>query len=232
MEKKCFKDSIKKTKTIYEQQILELMDAINGKTDLIKLLFNDLEITNYPGKYNLGDHNYCGKFSTGTFREKRLCKCMYYYNGTCNNKCDECKFEQRYIIDGNYKIVDYEVPAYYYGNGIGEIDLVLEKDGVLYATEVKPYKNNKETLLRMIAEIITYTEGFEEGKYKRAIAFFKQNRDDGKMTPQYNEWMKATKEKKKILELVKCAKITVLCFEETDDLSNGKAKYTIKELWK
>ena len=36
-------------------------------------------------------------------------------------------------------------------------------DGVdCYATEVKPYKNNKETLLRMIAEIMTYTDGYTE----------------------------------------------------------------------
>lgn len=30
----------------------------------------------------------------------------------------------------------------------------------------------KETLLRMIAEIMTYTDGYEEGVYKKAIAFF------------------------------------------------------------
>ena len=42
----------------------------------------------------------------------------------------------------------------------------------------------KETLLRMIAEIMTYTDGYEEGVYKKAIAFFEKNCDDGSITSQ------------------------------------------------
>ena len=64
------------------------------------------------------------------------------------------------------------MPAAFCGRSIGEIDLVLKQGDILYATEVKPYKGNKETLLRMVAEILTYTAGDTQNTYQKAIAFF------------------------------------------------------------
>lgn len=94
-------------------------------------------------------------------------------NGKYHNpeECQKCDFpyEYRHDVIGDYFIADYEVPAFYYGDGIGEIDMVISDGKTQYATEVKPFKGNKETLLRMIAEIMTYTIGYPVGKYERAI---------------------------------------------------------------
>ena len=138
---------------------------------------------------------------------------MYYLNSTHSKKCEKCAFLDRFEVIGDYRITDYEVPAFYYGDGIGEIDLVISKDDIHYATEVKPYKGNKETLLRMIAEIMTYTEGYPMGHYKKAIAFFEKNRDDGEKTAQQKEYESADPA---LLALLKKADITVFRFEEAD----------------
>ena len=117
---------------------------------------------------------------------------------------------------------DYEVPAFYYGDGIGEIDLMISKDNVCYATEVKPYKGNHETLLRMLAEIMTYTEGYPSGRYKKAIAFFKKNRDNGEKTAQQKEYESADPA---LLALLEKADITVFRLEEV-----GEKTYQICKL--
>lgn len=210
-----FKERI--TATDYNALIAELSDAIDGGTpSLMRLLFGteipDLYFNH--GTYQLGQHNHCAGLKGDRYTEKRICKCMYYLSSTHSKNCDRCAFQNRFEIIGDYSITDYEVPAFYYGDGIGEIDLIISKGDIHYATEVKPYKGNNETLLRMIAEIMTYTEGYPAGQYKKAIAFFEKNRDDGEKTAQQKEYESADPA---LLSLLKKADITVFRFEEAGE---------------
>lgn len=206
-----FKDRI--TKSSRKEMTKELITAINtGNEAVHKLLFGSTDIDEYSnhGKYKKGMHEYCSKLGGDSFTEKRLCRCMYFKNSNYETECELCEYRDRFKVTGDYQIIDYEVPAFYYGDGIGEIDLVIS-DGVdCYATEVKPYKNNKETLLRMIAEIMTYTDGYTEGIYKKAIAFFEKNCDDGSFTSQQREYDEKELETS---DLIKKADITVFRFE-------------------
>lgn len=219
-KKKLFKDKINKTNSIVLAK--ELMNAIEAGEDvLMELLLGTTEPELYSahGSYKEGEHSRCGGMKKDAFTEKRLCKCLYYKNGKYHNpeECGECDFphEYRYGIIGDYFIADYEVPAFYYGDGIGEIDLVISNGKTRYATEVKPFKGNNETLLRMIAEIMTYTIGYSVGEYEKAIAFFED-------TKQSEEFENPVSE---IKELIQKAGITVFCFKKEE----GK-KYRICRL--
>lgn len=205
-----FKDKI--TKTEYTVLAKELLNAIDmGEDDLKKILIGceNPELYSSHGTYQEAGHNRCGGLKGSRFTEKRFCKCLYYRNGKYHNpdECRECNFADRFDITGNYRITDYEVPAYFYGKGIGEIDLIICDGKTQYATELKPYKGNEETLLRMIAEIMTYTIGFPTGKYVKAIAFFEKTKQDA-------EFEKAAHE---IKELLTKANITVFRFEKIDE---------------
>lgn len=215
---RLFKESI--TLTDYDVLINKLSAAIDaGTSTLTKLLFGTEtpDLYSNHGTYQREQHHRCAGLTYSekrNFTEKRLCKCMYYLNSTHSRRCDKCAFRDRFEIVGEYQITDYEVPAYYYGSGIGEIDLIISGDGVLYATEVKPYKGNNETLLRMITEIMTYTEGYPAGTYHKAIAFFEKNRDDGKKTTQQEEYESANPI---LFALLKKVGITVFRFEEVNE---------------
>lgn len=208
---RLFKDRI--TKTSRKEMARELITAIDTGNDAVhKLLFGSTAIDKYcnHGTYKKEMHNHCSKLRGESFTEKRLCRCLYYKNSNHETECEACGYREQFQVTGDYQIIDYEVPAFYYGAGIGKIDLVIS-DGVYnYATEVKPYKNNKETLLRMIAEIMTYTDGYKDGVYKKAIAFFESNCDDGSITSQQKEYEEKEIE---ISELIKKADITVFRFE-------------------
>lgn len=204
--KTLFKDRVNDSN--YLKMIDELEQAIsNGNEALKQLLFDSVEPDLYinHGSYKAGQHNRCGGFDNKAFWEKRLCKCLYYMNSKYRiaNECEKCQFPERYAITGSYKITDYEVPAYYYGSNIGKIDLILND---IYATEVKPDKNNEESLLRMVAEIMTYTLGFPKGQYKNAIGFFEN-------TPQEEEYLLRDPSMMRLLEK---AEITVFCFKKKD----------------
>lgn len=219
--KHLFKERI--TKRDYSALIKELTDALDGgEADLTRLLFGTETPERYTGSYEPGQHNGCSGLSTDAFTEKRLCKCMYYLNGSYSRNCSHCEFMERFEVIGQYQITDYEVPAFYDGDGIGEIDLIITGDGEEYAAEVKPYKNNRETLLRMIAEILTYTQGDREPARKNAIAFFEKNREDGEKTWQQIEYETAGPE---LMNLLKKAEITVFRFEEA-----GEKEYRICKL--
>lgn len=211
VNKNLFKDRINKSSR--KEMAKELITAIDAGNDSVhKLLFGSTSIDEYSkhGSYKQGMHDYCSKLTGNSFTEKRLCRCMYYKNSTYQTECGVCGYQNRFKVTGDYQIIDYEVPAFYYGDGIGEIDLIIS-DGVdRYATEVKPYKNNEETLLRMVAEIMTYTDGYEEGVYKKAIAFFEKNYEDGSFTSQQKEYDAKESE---IIELILKADITVFRFE-------------------
>lgn len=217
-----FKERI--TRTHYDALIQELSDAIDGgEASLMKLLLGTdaPELYADHGSYQDGQHNACAGLKKDSYTEKRLCKCMYYRNSDYRTACDKCDFQDRFEVVGDYRISDYEVPAYYYGDGIGEIDLVITDGEVYYATEVKPYKNNSETLLRMVAEIMTYTLGYGD-KYKKAIAFFEQNYDNKEETAQQSEYCTI---EPALMAVIKKADIAVFRFEEV-----GHKQYRICRL--
>lgn len=208
-KKKLLKDRINKTNNVALAK--ELIHAIEaGEDALMELLLGTTEPELYSahGSYKEGEHSHCGGLKKDAFTEKRLCKCLYYKNGKYHDpeECRKCDFPHayRYGIIGDYFIADYEVPAFYYGDGIGEIDMVISNGTAQYATEVKPFKGNSETLLRMIAEIMTYTIGYPVGKYEKAIAFFEG-------TKQAEEFENPAPE---ITELLQKAGIAVFCFKE------------------
>jgi hypothetical protein len=224
-----FKERI--TLTDYERLLQELSDAIdNGPLAVKRLLFGEMNLELYSehGVYESGDHNNCRGLQGNKCTEKRLCKCMYYLNindkANTNYKtaCDKCEFKDRFKTVGEYFIADYEVPAHYYGDGIGEIDLIISDGKTRYATEVKPYKNNSETLLRMVAEIMTYTHDYSKECLKKAIGFFEINREKGTITDQKREFDNVNP---LLLDIIKKADITVFCFEET-----GEQEYRICKL--
>ena len=108
--------------------------------------------------------------------EKRMIRCFYFRDEKYSDrKCLEkiCKIdlwnmERKNVLYG-CNILDYEVPIKYKIKmkktkennnkerelGIGNFDLILEYENTNYAVEVKP-PNSKETILRMILEILTY----------------------------------------------------------------------------
>ena len=209
-ERILFKDKI--TKKEYTVLAKELLNAIEMGEDALKKVLigcENPELYSSHGTYQEGGHNRCSRLKGNRITEKRFCKCLYYRNGKYHNpeECRECDFKDRFNIIGNYRITDYEVPAYFYGKGIGEIDLIISDGKTQHATELKPYEGNEETLLRMIAEIMTYTIGYPEGKYVKAIAFFQG-------TKQNDEFEKAAPE---IKELLAKANITVFRFEKTGE---------------
>ena len=194
-ERILFKDKI--TKKEYTVLVKELLNAIDMGEDVLKKFLLGCEnpaLYSSHGTYQEEGHDHCGGLKGNRFTEKRFCKCLYYRNGKYYNseECRECDFADRFDITGNYRITDYEVPAYFYGKGIGEIDLIISDGKTQYATELKPYKGNEETLLRMIAEIMTYTIGYPTGKYIKAIAFFEG-------TKQAAEFEEAVPEIKELL---------------------------------
>lgn len=105
--------------------------------------------------------------------ERRICRCMNYYNDD-PTLCQKCRIKKKYRnAGGHYSVSGYEIPTKYVIHRVGRIDLVIKdaRSGVEYAAEIKPPKKNSETLTRMIAEILTYTAGMLD-KYKPAICFF------------------------------------------------------------
>ena len=147
-ERILFKDKI--TKKEYTVLVKELLNAIDMGEDVLKKFLLGCEnpaLYSSHGTYQEEGHDHCGGLKGNRFTEKRFCKCLYYRNGKYYNseECRECDFADRFDITGNYRITDYEVPAYFYGKGIGEIDLIISDGKTQYATELKPYKGNEET---------------------------------------------------------------------------------------
>lgn len=193
---------------------------------LKRLLYGIDDPTKYEGNPN---HTICEGFEgeSKESREERICKCLFFKNAvdpTLVRHCQSCAFYGKYDweIQGDYQVTEYQIPAYYSkGNGdiggIGAIDLILQRKSdptELYAVEIKPPERNQESLLRMIAEILTYTLGFPDGKYKKAIAFFQ----DSYQYQRYFEQRKAYQDVKERIDcILKNEKITVFCFEKVEE---------------
>lgn len=117
--------------------------------------------------------------------EKRICRCWNYYNKFCHMiKCGVCEFEFKRTNVGDIQILDYEVPTEFAMEKLGGIDWILDDVGQTLAAEVKPPEST-ETIVRMIAEILTYTVGTS---YTPAICFFKTTRE-GHLSKQCEDYL-------------------------------------------
>ena len=170
----------------YEREAENILKIIDG-------LFRDSagESYNYDKPLKRND---CTYFSSPTKNgkefEKRICKCLYFYNTDNKKQCGKClEANNTYFslkIEGNFKIVSYEVVPLSRAENIGNIDILLS-DGInYYATEVKPPRSD-ETLMRMVAEIMTYCNGDDINSsvktagdlpVKKAICFFEGSLQD------------------------------------------------------
>jgi len=196
---KLYKDYQKinsRDKCIYQDNLKELSGFIEkSKIDpnFLKelLLWNKIE-----NELQNPVHIICGKKQKSDGKEKTICRCMYHFNkDTERQECLTCKQKERWHnISPDVKILEYEYPTTKKYTNVGGIDLILEYNDQIYATEVKP-KSSKETLARMIAEILTYTcdiellkqEPFIKGRnILPAICFFK-NSDQEKDFYTYKE---------------------------------------------
>lgn len=111
--------------------------------------------------------------------EKRMCRCMYYYNLRRNEeRCNQnCNYPEKWMNISPYTIEDYEYPSKYVNKGIGGVDLLIHKEDKKYVVEIKPERST-ETIVRMIAEILTYVMDVNFKDYEPAICFFKDSKQD------------------------------------------------------
>lgn len=124
-------------------------------------------------------HKKCEGCGSDRKTEKRICRCMYYYNQNrwpkkCEKEKNSCQIFAKWINKGKIEVIQYEWPTEYVLKKVGGIDLILrDQSGVEYGVEVKPY-GSKETVSRMVAEILSYTIGtpFNGIAIKPAIAVF------------------------------------------------------------
>ena len=176
------------------------------------------------------EHKKCG-FTSDSRTEKRLCHCLVLY-GDENAECKTCPLKDNPFFAKKIKnatMLEYEIAASNTkGDGIGGVDLLMEHDGKLYCTEFKPAWN-KESILRMATEIITYThildkekEAFVQryGEYEKAIMF----------THGSEQWRQWTDKKyayavrPRLRKIIEMEGISVFCLK----LENGE--YVVEKL--
>ena len=166
------------------KKLKELADLIrSGDYQLALLPFPRDE---YPHKES---HEGCDYKKTDNLRvvEKRICRCFYYYNKNIHNeKCASCKFMFKKANVGQISIENYEMPTLFRMDGVGGIDWILGDGKELLATEVKP-PDSQETLVRMIAEILTYTIG---KNLRPAICFFETCHKKAGLSKQCLDYLK------------------------------------------
>lgn len=166
-------------------ELAEIVKNTEPNTDARKqALFGFVPKSGKPHAPNHAMCDYDNERDSRRTTEKRICRCMYYFN--CDDpgqraKCKTCEFPwKKRNASENYELLDYEVPMPCVVDGVGGIDLLAwSVDDAVYGIEVKP-KDSGESLARMIAEIMTYCElagyevqGWTAVPMQPAICFFK-----------------------------------------------------------
>lgn len=133
-------------------------------------------------------HTSCTGFKKpqkGNMKEKRICKCMFYYLKD-PNVCRICEIGNKWHNTGDINVTECEWPTKYDYSDVGGMDLILDD---MYAVEIKPPKS-RENIARMFAEILTYTlePDINNKRYKPAIALFKM--DSNKQMRQFSLFLK------------------------------------------
>lgn len=152
----------------YQKSLKEIADFLreykSDKEYLRKKLLNGI----IEKREHKANHKKCDRKATDSDRitEKRICRCMHYYKNN-PEKCSSCTQPKKWNNVGTISISDYEFPTDHVIPKVGGMDLIFDNE---YACEVKPEKS-KETITRMFAEILTYTQDCKKG-YKPAICIF------------------------------------------------------------
>lgn len=197
-------------------------------------------------------HNTCD-FSDGVSTrrtEKRLCRCLVNFEKQGVQKsCGTCCMKKTHHLAKKVRggkgvecrFLDFEVPVSPCADDkIGEIDLILAFDGEVYATEFKPSWNT-ESILRMIAEIVTYSAFVSKSKqfpfpnFKKAIMFMDadvevqlKNRTEIRKPEQYRQFCEKSYAfgiDDNVRALLKKYEISVFC------LSDEGKEYVVKKVW-
>lgn len=219
-----YKDDAKlnhRNKAEYDSNLKELADLVrkaeknsDGKPLLQEQLLGNIE----KSKKTHPEHNYCDfpreNYKSERITEKRICRCMKYY-GQDKELCSRCESKMKWNNTGELRITDYEVPMEYVIPKVGGIDLLIDNE---YAAEIKP-KDNPETLVRMFAEILTYTI---DSNYSPAICFFESSR-------QMEDFQRYQREQNEDLELLmQYVKVFYISYDY--DQTTGIANYKIKPI--
>ncbi len=205
-------------RTKQEEQLKKLADMIRNADYQEQLLPKP----RYPYDHKF-DHSHCDFSSESSERvtEKRICRCWNFYNKANRDaKCDTCPFQFKKKNVGSIKIVDFEVPTKFNIAKLGGFDWLLKDGDEIFATEVKPPKSD-ETIVRMLAEILTYTV---DSNYKPAICFF----TDSKQHCDYKKY----KDNPDFQYIIKQTGIRVLCItynEENFEIHDVEKKSQIKQ---
>ncbi len=215
IHKSSQKEALKEIgKLIRESKQIE--EAENRINYLRKHLLNG-QISETSHKPN---HEKCERPKTDRVTEKRICRCMRYYNQE-SALCKECPLSNKWRNLGKIKITDFEVPMMHKYVNVGGMDLIFDRK---YAVEVKPPKST-ETLARMFAEILTYTiETDPDGnQYVPAICIF--NTEGNSQMEQFKELMKERNED--LLYIIENIKVF---YFEISSLKDGVIDYSIHSI--
>lgn len=197
---------------VYIDNLKEIANFIKESEKDKEFLKNKLLVKSIQKESQHPNHSKCASKKSNDNKEKTICRCMYHHNSKNSDKsfCKNCNLENQWRnISKKVEILEYEYPTTKKYENVGGMDLILEYDNQIYATEVKP-KNSSETLARMFAEILTYTqdtklleeESFMHGRSpKPAICFFK----DSKQQKAFDKYKTELKETMDII----CEKIFV-----------------------
>lgn len=202
------------------ENICNLMDAANASNNKEQFYIEKLLNNQRSEREHFPLHEGCDGCESERLTEKRICRCMYYYNAN-STKCRQCKLSNKWKNIGSIRITDYEYPTKYVLEKVGGMDLIFDDE---YAVEVKP-PNSKETISRMFAEILTYTigESIERKKYKPAICIF--NVPDNKQMKQFKElWLAHNECLLKIMDKIK------IFYFEISSLEAEIVEYEIKDI--
>lgn len=212
------KDLNRRNKFDQERNMEELAKAItDNKTNpgaLKDFLLGDYDNNNNNQKHN-PEHTLCTYQNGGSGRitEKRICRCMHYYNDNnypqeLKKICESCDYPAKLINTSKFEILDYEVPMRTVTKKVGGIDLLLrdKSDDKVYGVELKP-PYSKETFVRMVGEILTYSELLDYQvevkntgkvcKFEPAICFFEKDSlepNSTKNSIQWNDYKKWSKD--------------------------------------
>lgn len=186
-----------------EEQLKILADMIRNGDYEEKLLPKP----RYPYDHKF-DHSHCNFSTVNPERvtEKRICRCWNFYNKPDRDaKCSTCPFKFKKDNVGDIEIIDFEYPTKFNIAHVGGIDWLLKDGDEIFDTEVKPPKSD-ETIVRMLAEILTYTV---DSDYKPAICFF----TDSKQHRDYKKY----KDNSDFQYIIKQTGIRVLCITFDED---------------
>lgn len=196
-------------------QISKYNDVVKSrlKDDGLAVILKGLSPEPYMGKF---EHEKISCSCTGRKTEKRWCRCLVNsQQKSLTETCKNCDLKNIYAKPvENAVFRDFEVKVAK-NKGGGAIDLIMDYCGKTYAVETKR-PDSDETVLRMVAEIITYV--YCSGKeMNKAIMFVKGSK-------QYSQWVgirngKDYKNKAcaELREIVKKNDITVFCLEDLGD---------------